>query len=173
MGGSQLVGPDAEVGGVEADAVEALGGVEDGRVTAGLDILEEGFDRALEAGLEDGGGGAGEEAGLLGGVEVGPAADGEDRHGAASVADRRAGVPRGARRLVLATRRAHAEASRRAPAAGRIGTCCRGGRYAGDLPCGSAGAVGQEQAPIRHAWSVLSRPRVRRRPRPNDRPGSI
>ena len=52
---------------VEADAVEALGGVEDGGVAAGLDVLEEGLDRALEAGLEDGGRGAGEEAGLLGG----------------------------------------------------------------------------------------------------------
>ena len=93
MGGGQLLGPDAEVGGVEADAVEALGGVEDGRVAAGADVLEEGLDRALEGRLEDRGGGAGEEAGLLGGVEVGPAADGEDRHGAASVADRRGGDP--------------------------------------------------------------------------------
>ena len=47
VGGGQLVGADAEVGGIEADAVEALGGVEDGRVTAGADVVEERLDRAL------------------------------------------------------------------------------------------------------------------------------
>ena len=100
MRGSQLVGPDAEVGETKADAVEALGGVEHGRVAAGTDVLEEGFDGGYQARFEDRGGGAGQETRLLGSVEVGPAADGEDRHGAASVADRRAAGQVGARLLV-------------------------------------------------------------------------
>jgi len=87
MGHGQLVGPDAQVAGGNPDPIELLGRLHDGRVAACPDVGEEPLDRGDQPRLEDRGGGSGQEARLLGGVERGPAANSEDAHGHASVPD--------------------------------------------------------------------------------------
>ena len=120
MSGGQLVGANAEVGGGDRDAVEPRGRVHDRSVTTLAHVREQPLDRGDEVRLEDRGGGPGQEARLLRGVERVPAANGEDPHGG-SLPDRPLRVT-GA--LIVRARRP------RAPSPGSLAAVRRGARRA-------------------------------------------